>query len=444
VEVNKSITGSPLLDIGQTLTVKTVISTDQALIIDRVEDPIPGSMDVSDYPSGCSVQMNLLRCDYGTEVEGKITITYTLIAKSKDKKIPLEQARVYYETDGIPSAAISNVIPTSYYIGPPELNLTSQRIIIDGIEQSPPYMALPESSISFSFAVKNSGAVNAENVTVAISINQWGILQQESEEPFQPSEERAASISFTAPKSEGSATVEVKLSWTDPILFQYKEIEFDIPIEVSRPKVKVTRLLELKWVNIEDELTPIIFLQYNLRNQGKLPAKVVLEQEVPDLENLEIDPQGITRGRNTTIQLQLDAGESAQITLQGEVIGKEQLTVPASVMDYYDSRDYQYETFAWDSETVQISYSIWATLYSLVGPFGVMGKVLILTLFIICAVTLYRLYKVQQENWYWIVLPLFIISLFIVSYFVIEGLTWLFEIIIAPIGWIIELILNSF
>lgn len=438
LQVNKSVSGSPLLDVGQTLKIELVVVTDKPTLIDRIEDPLPLSMDASGYPTGCSVFNGMLKCMSGMEIEGRIAIAYTLTAKAKDKRVALEPARVYYEENKIPSTEISNSIQTSYSIGPPELNFTTRRVLIDGLEQTEPYLALPESPISLTFGLKNSGAVPAENVTLSISINQWGLLNNEMVDGLQPDEEKPVRISFSAPKNEGSAEADVKVTWTDPILHRAREITLRIPLTVGRPRVKADRSLELKWVNIDDALVPLIVMQYSLKNTGKLPAKVVLEQEVPELDELKIEPSGTTMDRNTTITLKLEPGESAAVLVQGKATGRQNVEVPSSTVQYYDSRDYAYEAFTWNAETVTVSYSVWATLYSFIGPFGVAVKLLLLGLLIVLSVTTYHLYKSEQPNWYLPIIPLLLVLVLLYSYFVIEGLGWLFELLLLPFSFVVS------
>lgn len=444
VSVNKSVEGPHLLNIGQELTVRVSVQTDGPLLIEKIEDPIPTVMEASGFPASCAIQGDRLVCSYGNEIEGKVTIPYTLTAKQKSRLVVFDSARVFYKEGDIPSTVSSPPVTSMYYIGPPELNFSSMRILVDNKQQEPPLMALPESPIETTISIKNNGAVAAENVTLSVSVAGWGITKTQRLTDILPEEDRPFKESFIAPKNEGSSQLVVVVKYLDPIDHVAREATTTVPISVARPHVNVERTTRLEWVSQAEGVIPTILIKFTMKNEGKLSATVELKQELPQLNNLQIEPTGQTVGRNTTISLELKPGESNTVSIRGTAEGMNVVVVPSASVSYFDSRGYKYESFSWGSEEIAVKKSIWALLYGVIAPFGIWSRLGAIIIFVFSSIVAWRFYQVDDDRWKWILVPALVGLLLVITFFKIEGLKWLFDVALSPIQLVINIIKGFF
>lgn len=372
VSLEKKVEGSSVLAEGDSLNVRIALESDSSLKLISLEDSIPQGFSARNYPSSCDVEGDTLRCEYDIQID-TFSISYQLIASDSGRNIRISGATLKYvnpETQ-VDESVVSNDIETAFFIGLPKIFLNLTNFQVDGASKSE---VLPEAVASVVLQVKNTGSIDAENVSISITSPLFS--ETKKLDILRPDASTSFKLTKTAPQiasfSEGEATISVIASWTDLGKRQYAPAQDALQFVFVRPKLFVTRDVDVKWKK-DEILKPFIQISVELENTGSAVANADIAQELPPSTEPAVTTQGFIENNVWKLGVDVEPGEKKRISIMVPA-EKGKVDIPPLNVDYVDARNNIYERSIVETEEIEVEKSVWAMVYqAVVEPIGEKG-----------------------------------------------------------------------
>lgn len=349
VDVRKTVEGPTLLDFGERLKVTVTIDTGtESVRLGGLTDPIPDGFTADITGSSCSQSASYdVTCNFGSAVvNGTYVMSYSLVAVKPVEEVHIKKAILQYSQldSSLSLQKSSNQIGDFYTVGPPMVNLT-RVVSVDGTAVGR-LDVLPNSKIKVEFRLHNTGAMDAENVSLStIAPDGWSVSKASTGGAFilASGDSKLISVELSGPpmdkfSSGMTSGISAIVRWSGGNR-TYSPVETRIPLKQIRPDITASRLAGVKWKLAGKTLEPSFFSSIELRNVGTAKATVMVVQDAPaGTSGVKFDPTG------SWSSLELEAGHTKKLLMSGPV-GKDvsMLAVPAAAISYTDAKGNAYQ-----------------------------------------------------------------------------------------------------
>ncbi len=244
LSLSKTVSGPELIDINENIDVSLIISSDEAVYLEKLEDVIPTHFIAENYPSSCQQTEDTLVCIFGQEMQGQIVIDYSLLALGNGYGM-MGSPKLFYE-GGMKTIDFFR----QYFIGKPRIEMS-----LDG-----DLTLLPGENISVLVSLRNPGTKSIDEASLVLNFDDQIISHLVSLSPGEIIEEL---FILGEAESKGYLKILAEISWGNESRTNEMTVVF------ISPSLSISRDVKVKW-NLDEnkELQKYVEVSYKLYNNG--------------------------------------------------------------------------------------------------------------------------------------------------------------------------------